>query len=122
MLRLALARLLIAAVPLRRWHAVLGQAGPHRGGTGPADAETSLLARAVVRGAYRLPFATKCLVRAVALHTMLRSRHKPSHLVIAVLDPRQRGQIESLHAWVEAGGEIVIGEVDFSFHPIVQFA
>lgn len=121
MLRLAFARLLIAAVPLRRWSWVLGAPGPRKEGEESVDAEADALARAVVRGSRRLPFATKCLVRAVALHTMLRSRGKPSQLVIAVLDPRRRGQVEDLHAWVESRGRIVIGEIDHPFQPLVFF-
>ena len=80
-----------------------------------------LLARAVVRGAARLPFETKCLPRAVALHTMLRRRRLPSLLVIGVLDPSQRGTIEDLHAWIESGNEVVIGALNQPFHPLVRF-
>ena len=42
-------------------------------------------------------------------------------LVIAALDPRRRGSIEDLHAWVESAGEIMIGEIDQPFHPVVRF-
>lgn len=121
MLRLSLARLLIAAVPLRLWLRMLGEPVKSGSGVGEADAETRLIASAINRGANRLPFATKCLPRAVALHAMLSLRHKPSRLVIAVLDRSKLDAAEELHAWVESRGEIVIGKLDFPFHPIVIF-
>ncbi len=121
MARLAIARFLVAWVPLRRWSVWLGpvsQAEPDGGG---AEGEARMLARAVVRAAALLPFHTKCLPRAIAFHTMLRRRGLPSKLVIAALDPRRRGSIEDLHAWVESAGEIMIGEIDQPFHPVVRF-
>jgi Transglutaminase-like superfamily len=121
MLRLVWARLLIAAIPLRHWRGLLGSPSASRSANGSADAETRLIAQAVVRGANRLPFTCKCLPQAVALHAMLRRRAKPSRLVIAVLDPGQRGTFDNLHAWVESGGDIVIGALENPFHPIVSF-
>ncbi len=121
MLRLTLAKLLVAAVPLRHWRRLLGPVrGPQAAAPQP-DQAALVLARAVVRGAARLPFETKCLPRAIALHTMLRRCDLPSLLVIGVLDPSQRGTIEDLHAWVESGGIVVIGALDQPFHPLVRF-
>ena len=121
MVHLTLARLLVAAVPLRYWRGLLGGVrGPLVSGA-QVDPAVLVLARAVVRGAARLPFETKCLPRAVALHTMLRRRRLPSLLVIGVLDPSQRGTIEDLHAWIESGNEVVIGALNQPFHPLVRF-
>lgn len=122
MLRLSLARMLVRLVPLRWWGHWLGRAAPHQAGQGEADPAAWRLARAVLRGAARLPFETKCLPRAIALHTMLRRNNLESRMVIAVLDPRRRGDLEDLHAWVESKGEIVIGALDFPFHPVVTYS
>ena len=121
MLRLAFARFLVAALPLQRWRRLLG---PLRGPTDAADQTDPaalILARAVNRGAARLPFETKCLPRAMALHAMLRRRRLPSVLVIGVLDPSQRGPIEDLHAWVESGAAVIIGALEQPFHPLARF-
>ena len=121
MLRLTLARALVTAIPLRRWRGLLGPVGGSQSiAVAPCPA-ASVLAHAVVRGAAQLPFETKCLPRAMALHGMLRRRRLPSLLVIGVLDPSRRGTIEDLHAWVECSGEVVIGALDQSFHPLVRF-
>ena len=120
-LRLTAARLLVAAVPFGYWRGWLGVIGTgDRPGSG-ADTETLLLARAVQRGAARLPFATKCLPRAVALHTMLRRRNRPSQLVLGVLDSSLRGSLDDLHAWVQSRGDVVIGALDQPFHPLIRF-
>ncbi len=120
-LRLTTARLLIAVLPFRYWRSWLGVIGPADQNGSGADTETLLLARAVQRGAARLPFATKCLPRAVALHTMLRRRNLPSQLVLGVLDASLRGSLDDLHAWVESRGEVVIGALDQPFHPLTRF-
>lgn len=121
MVHLTLARLLVAAVPLRHWRGLLGGVRGALVSSAQVDPAVLVLAQAVVRGAARLPFETKCLPRAVALHTMLRRRRLPSLLVIGVLDPSQRGTIEDLHAWIESGNEVVIGALNQPFHPLVRF-
>lgn len=121
MLRLAVARFLVAAIPLRRWRRLLGPLrGPTNAAAQPHPAAL-VLARAVDRGAARLPFKSKCLPRAMALHAMLRRRGLPSVLVIGVLDPSQRGTIEDLHAWVESGAAVIIGALEEPFHPLARF-
>lgn len=129
MIRLIVARLLVTSIPLHRWRRLLGPLNPQSGargrGSGGADGAARLLARAVVRGAARLPFETKCLPRAIALHTLLRRTGHASQLVIGVLDSRSRtfkqGSLEDLHAWVESHGEVIIGALDEPFHPLVRF-
>lgn len=122
MFRLTLARLLVRLAPFGWWRHWLGQASPMGAAQGIVDPVTGRLVRAVLRGAARLPFQTKCLPRAIALHMMLRSRKLSSRLVIAVLDPRHRGALDDLHAWVESGGQIVIGEPELPFHPIITYS
>lgn len=121
MLRLTLARLLVGTVLLRRWRPILGPLGQSLPAPGEPRPAALRLAYAVVHAAARLPFETKCLPRAIALHTMLRRHHLPSLLVIGVLDPSQRGTIEDLHAWVESGNEVVIGALEQPFHPLARF-
>lgn len=121
MLRLGLARFLVAAVPLRRWRGSLGPIDQRPAQSGAPQPAALELARAVNRGAARLPFETKCLPRAMALHAMLRRRGLPSVLVIGVLDRSLRGSIEDLHAWIESGEAVIIGAIDQPFHPLARF-
>jgi Transglutaminase-like superfamily len=121
MLRLTLARFLVSAVPLRRWRRLLGPLCEPSKSIALPDPVALVLARAVNRGAARLPFETKCLPRAMALHAMLRRRRLPSVLVIGVLDPSQRGTIEDLHAWVESGDAVIIGALEEPFRPLARF-
>lgn len=100
------ARLLIAWVPLERWRSTLGET---RGD--PAPDAAMRLARQVDRGANWLPFATKCLPRAMALSWMLRRERIRHGVVIAVRPARLRDRDDALHAWVEVAGVRVIGDL-----------
>lgn len=112
---LCLARLLVGLVPFRLWRATLG----HVAGEGDASGADCLqayqtarrFAAHVERAAARLPFATKCLPRAMALAWMLRARGLGYRLKLAVRPPHARSGQDDLHAWVEAGGTTVIGEL-----------
>lgn len=109
MLRLCLARLLIELAPFRIWNARLGLSAP------PGDEIDAALARRlanhVERAALRLPFSTKCLPRAMTLSWMLRARGVGHVVVIAARPASQRGGADALHAWVDAGGRIVLGDL-----------
>lgn len=118
---LAVARLLVGLLRLRHWRHLLGATSrvPSRG---PAPSAQALeLARAVNRADQRTALGCKCLHRALALHWMLQRRGWPGQLVIAILDPTRRGTSDDLHAWIEIGGEIVIGATDQPHHPIARF-
>jgi len=108
MVLLCRARLLVAMVPLARWRGTLGLAGEARDDDG---GEARRLAIHVERAAARLPFHTKCLVRAMALSWLLRPRAIPHALVIAVRPQAARGGDDDLHAWIEHGGRIVLGDL-----------
>jgi Transglutaminase-like superfamily len=41
---------------------------------------------------------------------MLRRRGAPSALVFGIMPDRGTGDIHALHAWVEAGGMVIIGD------------
>lgn len=120
MLLLLAARLLVAGPRLGWWRHLLGPVAgaPQRC---HASDEDRLLAKAVERASLRLPGHSKCLPRAAALHWMLRLRRRPGQLVIAVLPGTVRGGVDDLHAWVECGDDILIGQLDQPFHPLVRF-
>lgn len=107
---LSWARLIVAWVPFDRWRGSLGLTAKRRGSAGP-PAEARLLVAAVERAAVRLPFATKCLPRAMALSWMLRREGIGHAVVIAVRPERLRGSDDDLHAWVEMGGTKLIGDL-----------
>lgn len=110
---LALARSLVAYVPLARWRRSLGR--PAHGERGDpalrlaANLPARRLARAVERAARRLPGESLCLPRAMALQWMLRRRATDALLVIGVRPEQRRGGLDDLHAWIVRDGEILIG-------------
>jgi hypothetical protein len=69
-----------------------------------------MIAQAVIRGAQHLPVEVVCLPRAMAVQWMLRRRRRPSALVFGILPQLDSGDIHALHAWVEAGTTIIIGD------------
>jgi Transglutaminase-like superfamily len=108
MVWLVLARLLIALVPLPRWQQHFGLGGDDR----PGDAAAARrCARHVDRAAGRLPLECKCLPRAMALSRILRRRKVSHRLTIAVRPLAERSGGDDLHAWVDVGGETVIGDL-----------
>lgn len=120
---LALARLLIACVRFGRWSRRLGE--PVRARLPQSDDEIAwagrYLGKAVDRAAAHLPFETKCLPRAMATHWMLARRRADSLLVFAVRKGSERGGLDDLHAWVEAGGAMAIGAVDGEYTPMARY-
>ena len=108
MVLLGLARLLVGLVPFRWWSTLVGPAEGAREPTQPAAVRR--LAAHVERGAWRLPFAVKCLPQAVALSWQLRRRGIAHRVVIAVRPPGSRSGDDDLHAWVECGSAIILGE------------
>lgn len=115
---LIVARLLVARVPMREWRNRLGM---RQQSTGSSD-ETSapLFAAHVERAAQRLPVATRCLARAMALSWMLRRRGIAHELVIALRPMDLRARADALHAWVEVGERIILGELPGSWSPVLR--
>lgn len=75
----------------------------------PAPEELAVARRmtqAVAQAARRVPRAT-CLVQALALRWMLRRRDIGCDLRVGV-SRSERGEFEA-HAWIECGGELLIG-------------
>lgn len=79
------------------------------GRSGPA-AGAGAVVRAVEGASRRIPGSSTCLARALTAHAMLSRRGIPAELRIGVRPPG-KGDLEA-HAWVEAGGQVVIGELD----------
>ena len=106
---LCLTVLLVALLPLRWWRRSLG---PARSADSHADPATARrLAAHIERAAWRLPLTVKCLPQALALSWQLRRRAIAHNLVLAVRPPGMRGSDDTLHAWVECDGRIVLGEL-----------
>lgn len=103
------ARTLVGLVPIRWWRGALGLSGldpdVHQ------SQEARRLALHVERAAGRLPLHILCLPRAMALSWMLRQGGIPHRLVMAVKPLDARGMGDDLHAWIDVGGERVIGEL-----------
>jgi hypothetical protein len=118
---LTLSRLAVSFVPFRLWRRLLGRIVTSSARPCADPCVARRLAASVERGALRLPFRTKCLPRALALHAIMRRRGMPALLVIGVLDSQRRGALEDLHAWVETDNGILIGAIAEPFHPLVRF-
>ena len=123
---LVAARLTIATIPLARWRGALGRqvdpASLTKAGPFPANLAARRLARAVDRGAGRVPGEPRCRARALALHAMLRRRRIGATLLIGVRPRAERGSLDDLHAWVLRHGETLIGGADTRHVPLVGFS
>jgi hypothetical protein len=109
MAALCWARFAVGALPFKWWRDTLG--GKARMDSGDATARARRFAAHVDWAAKKLPIATKCLPRAVALSWILRSRGIGHCVVFAVRPAKQRGSDDHLHAWVEIRGETILGEL-----------
>lgn len=109
MVLLLAARLLVAAVPFRIWRQWLGR---RPSAPAPADASAARrLAAQVERAAWRLPFAIKCLPQAMALSWLLQRAGLSHAVVFAARPPGHRDGSDDLHAWVEVGASVVLGDL-----------
>lgn len=107
MAQLCRSQLLVSWIPFNQWRDTLGCAAPAR----PPMDRARQLAADVEWAARRLPVATKCLPRAMALSWMLRRRRIGHTLVIAVRPSEMRQSADAMHAWVEIEGERLIGDL-----------
>ena len=122
MVLLCVARLLIARVPFGRWRAWLGVPVAAEPGDPTLRLDENLarrrLARAVVRGAARLPAYSRCLPQAMALQWMLRWRRLGGAIHLGVLPGDKRGGLDDLHAWVTHANEVLVGASDEPHYPL----
>lgn len=109
MLLLLAARLLIAAVPFRIWRKWLG--GQARVQNRVDALAARRLAAHIERAAYRLPITIKCLPQAMALSWQLRRSGLAHSIVFAVRPPSHRDGRCDLHAWIEVGSKVVLGDL-----------
>ena len=105
---LALARCLVAYVPLRLWRGRIATASQERL---PVPALAWRVAWIVGKVAAAVPFAAVCLPQAMAAQWMLRRRGVASQLTIGT---RAEGGSQgpgrrAYHAWLQVGGQCVIG-------------
>ncbi|MGB8600670.1 MAG: lasso peptide biosynthesis B2 protein [Rhizomicrobium sp.] len=110
LLALALAWVLVFAVPFRRTAAWLGQAGAPGSAAAAIAPDQLLRARSVCRRAARLaprvPWRTSCLVQAVAGCLLLRRRGIAATIRLGV---KKGDGALSAHAWLMVGGQTVLG-------------
>lgn len=114
---LALARLVILAVPFRRVAPWL-QRAPH---SADYDAGTVLEVRqAVTVAARNVPWNAVCLPQAMAAKAMLARRGQGSALHLGAGKADGGGLMA--HAWLVAGSEIVVGEAGIAgMAPLARF-
>jgi hypothetical protein len=70
------------------------------------------VAWAVTTAADQFPRIPTCLVKALAADTMLRRRRFPSMIRFGVREPDVSQTPLEAHAWVECGGNIILGRID----------
>ncbi len=118
-----MATILVRRVRLSRWRGTLGSiATTDRTADVQTNTRAILLAAAIERAALRLPVATKCLARAVALQWRLRLSGIPSELVVAFHATDRSGD-DGFHAWIEHGGQIIIGHCDRTlYRPVLTLS
>jgi hypothetical protein len=72
------------------------------------------VAWAIPRAAARVPWRATCLVQALAAERWLESRGIPSELKLGA---RKAGEALDAHAWLEAGGRVVVGGGTSDYRP-----
>lgn len=103
------ARVVVAAIPFRFWRKWLGVPAHARNRVDVPAAR--LLAVQIERAAWRMPVKIKCLPQSMALSWLLRRAGLAHSVVFAVRPPSCRDGRNDLHAWVETGAEIVLGDL-----------
>ena len=83
-------------------------------------ADAAAVRLAVKRAAVRLPWRIVCFQEGLAAHWMLRRRGMASRLHYGI---RPEGDRLSAHVWVEAGGQVIIGEEEqgLAHHEVAVF-
>jgi hypothetical protein len=109
--------LLVALAPLKCWRDSLGFAAA---GEKSEPEAARLLAAQVGRAASRLPFHSKCLPRAMATSWVLRRKRIAHSVVIAARPPGGDPGEDALHAWLEADGVVLVGELPGPWREILR--
>jgi hypothetical protein len=112
-LLLAVARLLVLAVPFRVYSRVMGRDGESP--DAPVPPAVHRVSRAIESVSGHLPWRCKCLEQALAAKIMLRGRGISNTLYVAVA----RDVALEAHAWLRSGDVCVTGQADFERYTIV---
>ncbi|MBF9153027.1 lasso peptide biosynthesis B2 protein [Novosphingobium jiangmenense] len=121
------ARFLVRFIPFSWWRDSVGQMVEPRCALAPQATCLSVrsrqqafsLVRQIDRACKYLPGTSRCLPRAVVLCWLLRGQSLTVLTVIAFSKVDRTGE-DAYHAWVECGGEVLIGHCDRStYQPIM---
>jgi hypothetical protein len=121
-LLLATTRLGLWLLPFQALFRMLNAvAGIRLGMLNPASASPMKVAWSVEWAAQYMPGFTTCLTQALSTQLLLVRRGHPATLHIGVL--KDHGGRLQAHAWVESGGEAVIGGHELErYTPLATFA
>jgi hypothetical protein len=98
---------MLLGLPFERWRRFL-QRPLRRSATAPVECVNEIV-WAVDRVSRRWSTLLTCLPQAIAVHSIMARRHWNSKLEIGVAKDAD-GRFDA-HAWVEHGGQIIIGQV-----------
>jgi hypothetical protein len=122
---LALAWLLVRALPFRFWSRWLGTQSPgevdHAGAERDPRVRDICLAITAINA--HLGGRLSCLMLAMAAQWMLSRRRIPSSLVLGTRTEQdaQKRLILNAHAWVRVGSGVVLGHHEDGYIPISSF-
>lgn len=120
-LALAIARLALAALPFRAVLRVLRLLRDDRSpASQPAVAAIDRVAGAVTAVAGRLPWRSTCLVRSLAISSVLARRGMPCGVCLGVAKDLD-GRVIA-HAWVRCGDHVIDGDPTTRFVAIAAFS
>lgn len=122
---LALAWLLVRALPFRLWSHWLGIQSPGEVVLAGAERDPRVrdICLAITSINARLGDRLTCLMLAMTAHWMLSRRHIASCLVLGTRTEKNAQQCLTIkaHAWVRAGSGVVLGDHDDHYIPISSF-
>lgn len=122
---LALAWLLVRALPFRFWSRWLGTQSPGEVDLAGAERDPRVrdICLSIASIGARLGGRLTCLMMAMAAHWMLSRRCISSSLVLGTRTEQdaQKRLILMAHAWVRAGSDIVLGHHEEGYIPISSF-
>lgn len=116
---LAIARVLVVAVPLRRINPRLGVADTESPEDTASAGDAALIGPAIRSAARRLPWRCRCLEQAYAAKMMLRRRRLSNTLYLGVR--KVDGEMEA-HAWVRVGPRPITGGAGTGYTVVAKYA
>lgn len=116
------ARACVAFLRFATWRRWVGEASPCGNAAEhgqPPNPRSRACAQAVERATLRLP-GSLCLPQAMALQWMLRRRRLAATVVLGAAAGQDRGSLDTLHAWVEQDGTILLGDTGGLHQPVLR--